>query len=200
MHGRGPSKSFSWTAHSTAGIPNPSIVETCHDDTHSGQNAALLGAVQVVCMPASCLRCKRIRAELAASTRRRVATTRMALRAVSASAAVKYLRPFNSLVVPQVFLGHCEQQPSRRPRQIAVRSQAPKKKTPFPITGDLELPHLDTNFMADKRKAEASASGGRKGGRPGPLVNPQRMRVLKDGKARKGPILYWYEPTMIKDS
>jgi hypothetical protein len=117
----------------------------------------------------------------------------MYLYAVSASADNK-IRPCTSLVLPHVILGHRAQQTCRRTRQIAVSTKAPKNKTP--VAGDLVLPYLDTTYMAEKRKA-SSELGGRKGGRPGPLVNPRRMRVLQDGEAGKGPILYWYDPILV---
>lgn len=75
-----------------------------------------------------------------------------------------------------------------------MHTHAAKKKQPFPITEGLEFPRLQSQAMADKRKAEGGAGPSRKAAK-GPsseLVNPQRMRVLKQGTEGAGPVIYWY--------
>jgi hypothetical protein len=83
---------------------------------------------------------------------------------------------------------------SRQPQaaRCCVHTAAGKKKAPYPITEDLDLPYLNTPAMAPKRKIEAAGTSGKKAAKKdGLLVNPKRWRELKGGDIGDGPVLYW---------
>ena len=87
----------------------------------------------------------------------------------------------------------------RLPPLRCVHTAAAKKKHPYPITEELDLPYLNQPAMAPKRKNDSGEAGSSKAakGSGKQLVNPKRWRELKEGDVGKGPILYWCATTCL---
>ncbi len=51
---------------------------------------------------------------------------------------------------------------------------------------------MASKWPADMGEAEAGPAPKKKGGASGsPLVNPKRVRTLKEGEVGSGPVIYW---------
>lgn len=79
-------------------------------------------------------------------------------------------------------------------RTVACAALPAKKKAPFPITGDLDLPYIYetvSDSMAEKRKAGEPLEKAGKSAKGAVLCNRKRVRTLKVGDIGDGPVVYW---------